>query len=103
MPEVKSPEELRKIIHQKWGSSKRNPFEELVQDTVNQLASDEIDAGIEALHVVVEKCKTAGMSRQGCVSLCLDIEKRAIAKSDAEFVQVKIRAALTGSRKIIVH
>ena len=100
MPKHHTKAELRQMIHDKWGA-KRNPFDESVQDCIEQLSDDRVDSGIDALKEIAVKCKTGGMTKKAFISLCLYIEKEAIKLSDEAFVQMKIRGALQNSRGII--
>ena len=102
MSKVKSKEELQQIIRDKWGG-KRSEFDQSIQDCIMQLAGDSVNDGVDLLKEIAIKCKTAGMNRNGFVSLCLYIEQEAIKLSEEAFVQMKIRSALQQDRKIILH
>ena len=103
---TKSPEELKRIIKEKWGG-KRNPFDQLIQDCIDNLATDNMDAGVDCMYEIAGKCKVAGYSRHGYIDLCMYIENEIQKKTDSRFATLQIHEALKRGRekrgKIIVH
>lgn len=72
---------------------------ELIDDTIDQLSDDRVDAGVEALYELAIHFKTAGMGRVFFKTVCEYIETEAAKKSDETFVQMKIHNALVRVRE----
>ena len=74
-------------------------FNNLMDECIDQLADDRVDAGVEAVMEIAELCKSAGMPVTEFVGICEYMEAAAIKKSDAAFVQLKISNALKAYRE----
>ena len=73
--------------------------DKLIDDCIDQLADDRVDAGVEALYELAILWKSAGFSRDDFAEICSYIEQQAAAKSDETFVQLKIQNALIKIRE----
>jgi len=76
-----------------------NKADKLIQECIDQLADDRVDAGVEALYELATMWKSAGVSRDSFGDICSYIEKEATKKSDETFVQMKIHNALIRVRE----
>jgi len=72
---------------------------ELIDNAIDQLSDDRVDAGVEALHELAVHFKTKGMGAQFFKNICEYIEAEASKKSDETFVQMKIHNALVRVRE----
>ena len=78
---------------------KPNKVDKLIQECINQLADDRVDAGVEALYELAIIWKSAGLPASSWRDICGYIEQSAIKKSDETFVQMKIHNALVRIRE----
>lgn len=76
-----------------------NFIDDLIQDCIDQLADDRVDAGVDALYELAVAWKSAGLDADSWRDMCGYIEQSAIKKSDETFVQIKISNALTRIRE----
>ena len=78
---------------------KPNKIDLLIEECIDQLADDRVDAGVEALYELAGYWKSAGLPVSSWVDICQYIEQMASEKSDETFVQMKIGNALTRVRE----
>ena len=74
-------------------------IDKLIDDTIDELSDDRVDAGVENLYELAIIWKSAGMSRDSFADICGYIEYEAAKKSDETFVQIKIQNALIKIRE----
>ena len=71
----------------------------LIDETIDQLADDRVDSGVEALYELAILWKSAGAPKEAFIDICSYIEQEATEKSDETFVQMKIQQALIKIRE----
>jgi len=71
----------------------------LIDETIDQLADDRVDSGVECLYELAIIWKSAGLTREDFADICGYIEMEATKKSDETFVQIKIQNALIKIRE----
>ncbi len=76
-----------------------NNVDKLIDDAIEALSDDRVDAGVENLYELAILWKSAGMDAASFSDICGYIEREAAAKSDETFVQVKIQNALIRIRE----
>ena len=74
-------------------------IDKLIDDCIDELSDDRVDAGVENLYHLAIIWKSAGLTRESFADICGYIEKQAAAKSDETFVQIKIQNALIRIRE----
>jgi hypothetical protein len=87
-----------------------NNFDILVDDAIDQLASDNVSDGVECLVALAHVFAKAGCGIQSFYDMRKFIIQQAIEKTDAYFIQTKVELAekqlrefRDGRRSIIVH
>jgi len=74
-------------------------IDKLIDDTIDELSDDRVDAGVENLYELAIIWKSAGLTREDFADICGYIEQEATKKSDETFVQIKIQNALIKIRE----
>ena len=74
-------------------------IDKLIDDCIDELADDRVDAGVENLYELAILWKSAGLDRDSFADICGYIENQATEKSDETFVQMKIHNALVRVRE----
>ena len=85
-------------------------FDSLVNDAIKQLASDNINDGVDCLVSLAHVFAKAGCRIESFLDMRKYIIKEAIKMTDAYFIETKIKLAerqlremRNGNRRIIVH
>jgi len=71
----------------------------LIDETIDELADDRVDAGVENLYELAIIWKSAGLPRESFADICGYIEQEAAKKSEEYFISIKIRDALVKIRE----
>ncbi len=68
-------------------------LDDLMTEAINDLAADDINAGVRALEGLAHNYAKAGMDQQSFANIRQFIINEAIAKTDAYFIEEKLKAA----------
>ena len=68
-------------------------LDNLMTEAINDLAADDINAGVRALEGLAHNYAKAGMDQQSFANIRQFIINEAIAKTDAYFIEEKLKAA----------